>query len=493
MRKLLNEAFNWRLSGVLCVLAMVVCPSRSHCVPGKEWQITGGVQDDEGANTYTTAYINVSYVDPATKRFYVEKSEIGKYGDGRIGPAEGVLVHVSSEDGDHTGCQVPLRNSWGDGSFPKEPWIALIKRGQCSFEMKIENAYRHNATAVLVYNDRESPILDKMKLNSVKSGTRNMSAIFTYKWKGEQLARLVDNGSRVMMHITVATRCTRSSNHVNRTSVLFVSISFVVLMLISMAWLVFYYVQRFRYMHAKERLSKRLCSAAKKALSKIPTKEIQQEDSEVQGDGECCAVCIEPYKVTDDLRILPCSHEFHKGCIDPWLLEHRTCPMCKMDILKHYGFVFSNSQESILEIDIERDGNTQNLENVTVTEDTLVTRNETRAAEFEAVATDPGEMPDEVCEHCIKCRCRGKGAPAGKSGEGCCLIGRNTAQIVGGDETQSSDSDASSPSRRTSEKRTDSSQTESVKFLRSENCDSKKEEGFSWSGSRDEAGDGTAD
>lgn len=36
-------------------------------------------------------------------------------------------------------------------------------------------------------------------------------------------------------------------------------------------------------------------------------------------------------------------HEFHKLCIDPWLLEHRTCPMCKMDILKHYGFVVSSA------------------------------------------------------------------------------------------------------------------------------------------------------
>ena len=31
-----------------------------------------------------------------------------------------------------------------------------------------------------------------------------------------------------------------------RTSVLFVSISFVILMIISLAWLIFYYVQRFR-------------------------------------------------------------------------------------------------------------------------------------------------------------------------------------------------------------------------------------------------------
>lgn len=33
-----------------------------------------------------------------------------------------------------------------------------------------------------------------------------------------------------------------------------------------------------------------------------------------------------------------CSHEFHKSCIDPWLIEHRTCPMCKLDVLKFYGY-----------------------------------------------------------------------------------------------------------------------------------------------------------
>jgi len=32
-----------------------------------------------------------------------------------------------------------------------------------------------------------------------------------------------------------------------------------------------------------------------------------------------------------------CSHFFHRSCIEPWLLEHRTCPMCKCDILKALG------------------------------------------------------------------------------------------------------------------------------------------------------------
>ena len=40
-----------------------------------------------------------------------------------------------------------------------------------------------------------------------------------------------------------------------RTSVLFVSMSFILLLVISLAWLLFYYVQRFRYMHAKDRLA----------------------------------------------------------------------------------------------------------------------------------------------------------------------------------------------------------------------------------------------
>uniref|UniRef100_A0A914NNK6 Candidate secreted effector n=1 Tax=Meloidogyne incognita TaxID=6306 RepID=A0A914NNK6_MELIC len=40
----------------------------------------------------------------------------------------------------------------------------------------------------------------------------------------------------------------------SKTSVLFASISFIVLIVFSLDWLVFYYVQRFRYAHAKDRL-----------------------------------------------------------------------------------------------------------------------------------------------------------------------------------------------------------------------------------------------
>jgi len=45
-----------------------------------------------------------------------------------------------------------------------------------------------------------------------------------------------------------------------------------------------------------------------------------------------CAVCIEEYNEGDQLRQLPCQHEFHTECILPWLTErHSSCPLCKHD------------------------------------------------------------------------------------------------------------------------------------------------------------------
>lgn len=141
----------------------------------------------------------------------------------------------------------------------------------------------------------------------------------------------------------------------SKTSVLFVSISFIILMVISLAWLVFYYVQRFRYAHAKDRLQRRLFNAARKALMRIPTRCLKVGDPELDID---CAVCIDPYQTGDVVRTLPCRHVYHKSCIDPWLLEHRTCPMCKADILKYFGYQVSTTgagDASRMEADRERE------------------------------------------------------------------------------------------------------------------------------------------
>ncbi|KAK3035283.1 hypothetical protein RJ639_034806 [Escallonia herrerae] len=43
-----------------------------------------------------------------------------------------------------------------------------------------------------------------------------------------------------------------------------------------------------------------------------------------------CSICLADYKATDTLRLLPdCGHLFHSKCIDPWLMVHPTCPICR--------------------------------------------------------------------------------------------------------------------------------------------------------------------
>ncbi|KAG0224575.1 hypothetical protein BGW42_004994 [Actinomortierella wolfii] len=46
-----------------------------------------------------------------------------------------------------------------------------------------------------------------------------------------------------------------------------------------------------------------------------------------------CAICLAEYEVGEHVRTLPCYHQFHQMCIDPWLLQIASlCPICKRDL-----------------------------------------------------------------------------------------------------------------------------------------------------------------
>jgi hypothetical protein len=114
---------------------------------------------------YVMAYINTTYIMDGD--IINTSEEKAKYGEGKILNVEGLLVHVTSADNehDHYACDRSLRGTHGK-DLPKEPWIALVKRGRCNFEDKVRHAYDHHAIGVIVYNDKDSLNLDKMKINN---------------------------------------------------------------------------------------------------------------------------------------------------------------------------------------------------------------------------------------------------------------------------------------------------------------------------------------
>ncbi|XP_028022769.2 E3 ubiquitin-protein ligase RLIM-like [Balaenoptera acutorostrata] len=48
---------------------------------------------------------------------------------------------------------------------------------------------------------------------------------------------------------------------------------------------------------------------------------------------KACSICMTEYNENSKLRILPCSHEYHIYCIDRWLSENSTCPICRGQVV----------------------------------------------------------------------------------------------------------------------------------------------------------------
>ncbi|KAG7239239.1 hypothetical protein INR49_029884 [Caranx melampygus] len=277
-----------------------------------------------------TAFVNITYLDPVTSEVKTEKAECGRYGEHSPKKEARGLVLVPTLLQDRQACDPHVK-------FPPVShniaWVALVAAGNCTYREKIRNVANLNASAVVIYNVGSSNANDTITMPH--PGTGDVVAIMIPEPKGREIVALLEQHIVVMLHITIGTR--NLQKYVSRTSVVFVSISFIVLMIISLAWLVFYYIQRFRYANARDRNQRRLGDAAKKAISKLQVRTIKKGDKETESDFDNCAVCIEGYKPNDVVRILPCRHVFHKHCVDPWLQDHRTCPMCKMNILKALG------------------------------------------------------------------------------------------------------------------------------------------------------------
>lgn len=293
---------------------------------------------------YYNAIVNVTAQEPGTKSVLDD----GRYGlDSPVTEAKGIIVTPINVQGapDRQGCDSHIR-------FPVPPntkhWIALLQRGNCTFKEKILRAASHNATAVVIYNNNSN----EDTVTMTHPGTGDIVAIMISESTGREILSYVERNISVLMAIAVGSRS--PAKNLSRGSLVFVSISFIVLMIISSAWLIFYFIQRIRYTSARDRNQRRLGDAAKKAIGKLTTRTVRKGDKETDPDFDHCAVCIESYKQNDIVRVLPCKHVFHKVCVDPWLSEHCTCPMCKLNILKALGIVTNVPCSDNVAFDVER-------------------------------------------------------------------------------------------------------------------------------------------
>ncbi|CAN6563398.1 unnamed protein product [Malus baccata var. baccata] len=60
---------------------------------------------------------------------------------------------------------------------------------------------------------------------------------------------------------------------------------------------------------------------------------VSQEFSSLRDDEVCCVCLSRLSEGEEDMRVLPCLHEFHKVCVDKWFDACRmTCPLCRFPV-----------------------------------------------------------------------------------------------------------------------------------------------------------------
>lgn len=99
-------------------------------------------------------------------------------------------------------------------------------------------------------------------------------------------------------------------------------------------------VQLLSILAARPGSSSSMPAASQRQIDQLPEHKVTvvpepQEGIDITEDERItCMVCISEKEVGETVRTLPCMHSFHKQCIDEWLRQNRTCPICKTDIMQ---------------------------------------------------------------------------------------------------------------------------------------------------------------
>ncbi|GAA0183331.1 ubiquitin-protein ligase [Lithospermum erythrorhizon] len=82
----------------------------------------------------------------------------------------------------------------------------------------------------------------------------------------------------------------------------------------------------------------------KTRLDSLPLFKFGSVNEKLTGGGGDCAVCLSKFDSDDELRLLPlCCHVFHARCIDTWLRNNQTCPLCRSTV---YSSALQNSRQN---------------------------------------------------------------------------------------------------------------------------------------------------
>ncbi|WPT18143.1 Receptor-like proteiny region, transmembrane domain- and RING domain-containing protein 2 [Picochlorum sp. SENEW3] len=280
----------------------------------------------------------------------------------QFGPAvspqgmSGNVFMVYPEDGCSPVRPVDKQRHMGTDGLP---WIALIRRSHssihaadepCTFDVKVSHAEAAGASAAIIYDDLYEGLLIMSKpLGNPDPG---IPSVFIDKNSGYLFKTLLQAGSLVQVIITPVSDIVWISMFMSATAGFFA----IALVIAAFCLVKFNTSHPFQdgeddEFHDVYRRDGRVQPLSRRQLQslQVVVYSIGNGDGVLDGDAEgvlesdddnshVCAICLEEYAAGEKLRVLPCQHRFHKGCVDAWLIEQSSCcPLCKREAVSDTG------------------------------------------------------------------------------------------------------------------------------------------------------------
>ncbi|RCV15660.1 hypothetical protein SETIT_3G074900v2 [Setaria italica] len=137
--------------------------------------------------------------------------------------------------------------------------------------------------------------------------------------------------------------CCTTTSYIAVLGISFGSLLAILLILCAIRW---YLVRRSESRDAAEAAAAAAAEPDKKrstgldadAIAALPEFAYRKEAAAAAAGDEAeereCAVCLGALAEGEAARLLPlCMHVFHRGCVDVWLRERSTCPVCRAEVV----------------------------------------------------------------------------------------------------------------------------------------------------------------
>lgn len=205
-------------------------------------------------------------------------------------------------------------------------WIVLIRRYNCSFEIKVRMAQEAGYDAVIVHN------VDSNELEPM-SAKDPVGILIPAVFVGDVTGLIIKENylyDQLYFLLINDDLPFNINTHLLLPFAIVVGICFLIIVIFMIVRCI------------KDRRRQRRHRLPSSSLKKIPTHKYTKGDPY-----ETCAICLDDYVEGEKLRVLPCAHAYHSKCIDPWLTKNRrVCPVCKRKVFAADEQVVTDESDS---------------------------------------------------------------------------------------------------------------------------------------------------